>query len=120
MEQGTIRFINADDWIITAPIQVVGTYSKQDSSWLWGWDHPSVDSRLAEHARLARDYASEFKLKRFNTRMLTCTEADAWQFAAVACLVGNADGVYRAPFNDTFLFMTFGPVDIQKPAQPEV
>lgn len=116
LEQGTIRFVNADDWVITAPVQVVGSYRKTDSSWEWAWNNPSVKPRLADLARLTRDYAAEFKLKQFESPTLRCTEADGWQFAAVASLVGNVDGVYRAPFGDILVFLTFGPVDIRKPA----
>jgi hypothetical protein len=114
-EQGTIRFENADDWIITAPAQAVGSYRKTDSSWEWAWSNSSIEPRLAEHSRLTRDYAAEFKLKHFSSPIVKCTEADAWQFAAVACVVGNADGVYRAPSGGLLIFLTFGPVDIRKP-----
>ncbi len=114
LEQGWIRFVHPDGRVITAPVQVVGSYRGADSSWEWAWYNPSVEPSLAEHARLARDYAAEFDLKKFSSPVLKCTEADAWQFAAVACLAGNADGVYRAPFGDILVFLTFGPVDIQE------
>jgi hypothetical protein len=113
LEEGWIRFAHQDGRVITAPVQVVGSYSQSDSSWEWAWNNPNVEPRLAKHAELARDYAAEFKLKQFTSPILTCSEGDAWQFAAVACLVGEADGVYRAPFGDLLVFLTFGPVEIK-------
>ena len=26
----------------TAPVQIVGTFNTEDSTWLWGWEHPAV------------------------------------------------------------------------------
>jgi hypothetical protein len=51
-KQGQIVF-NHKGMRAVAPVQIVGTYSSQDSTWLWGWDHPSVVPALQEHAKRA-------------------------------------------------------------------
>ncbi|HEX8301255.1 MAG TPA: hypothetical protein VF617_06390 [Sphingomonas sp.] len=47
LDLGFITFTNERKWIITAPVQVIGTFNSEDNSWLWGWDHPSIPAPLA-------------------------------------------------------------------------
>ena len=62
LDAGTITFTLQDGVIAVAPVQVVGTYNTLDGTWLWGWDHPSVDEHLARDARKARDFGQEHDL----------------------------------------------------------
>lgn len=115
LEQGTITFTNKLGWTITAPVQVIGTFNSKDSTWLWGWDHPSVSEPLAAHARLARAFGERYRLDRYTTRKIESSEPEAWQFTALACYLAGAQGGYRGPAGTTFVFMTFGEVTITKP-----
>jgi hypothetical protein len=54
-DAGTIVFTTPRGITATCPVQIVGTYNTDDGTWLWGWDHPSVDPALAEHARTVYD-----------------------------------------------------------------
>jgi NTF2 fold immunity protein len=96
----------------TAPVQIIGTFSSDDSTWLWGWDHPSVVPGLQEHARRVLEYGKQNGIKRFMTRKLACSENEAWEFAAVACKLCGAQGAYRGPAGKAFVFMTFGNVTL--------
>ena len=111
---GLIVFKFADGVRATAPIQVVGTYNQVDGTFLWGWDHPSVPEPLRKHARLAKQWGEANKVKSFVTRKVSCSEDDAWGFAAVANRLANANGVYRGPSGTTLVFMTFGKVKLEK------
>ena len=53
-------------------------------------------------------------MKSFVTRKVSCSEDDAWGFAAVANRLANANGVYRGPSGTTLVFMTFGKVKLEK------
>ncbi|RYG38283.1 hypothetical protein EON81_04110 [bacterium] len=111
---GTIEFVSQEkNMRVTAPVQVVGTYNEEDGTWLWGWDHPSVPEPIAEHARLAKAFGERYGLGEYTTRKIECTQDLAWEFAAVACHVAAAEGVYRGPSGPTGVFMTFGTVSIQ-------
>src|SRR4029077_3575387 len=79
----------------TAPVQIVGTFNSEDSTWLWGWDHPSVVPALQQHARRVREYGAEHGISQLTTRKLACTENQAWEFAALACKLCGAQGAYR-------------------------
>src|SRR5262245_37903337 len=80
-----------------APAQIIGTYSTQDGTWLWGWDHPSVVPALAEHARRLRAHGQEHGYARLTTQKLACTEQEAWELTALAFLRCGANGAYRGP-----------------------
>ena len=98
-----------------APAQIIGTYSTQDGTWLWGWDHASVVPALAEHARRVRAYGEEHGYERLTTQKLACTEHEAWELTALAFLLCRANGAYRGPAGPTLVFMTFGEVRLSKP-----
>lgn len=115
LDAGIIVFQFADGLKATAPIQVVGTYNQVDGTFLWGWDHPSVPEPLRKHAAVARQWGEKNKVKNFISRKISCSENDAWGFAAVANRLSNANGVYRGPSGTTLVFMTLGEVKLEKP-----
>ena len=90
-----------------APVQIVGTFNTTDSTWMWGWDHPSVPEDLGEHARAVRRYGERHHLEPLTTRVVSASEEQAWEFAAVADLLGRAQCAYRGPAGETLVFMTF-------------
>ncbi|HEY1124163.1 MAG TPA: hypothetical protein VGE65_00910 [Sphingobium sp.] len=111
LEEGWIRFTSPTK-VVSAPVQVIGTYNTLDGTFLWGWDHPSVPKALGAHARLARQFGQKNNLPQFTTRKVKCTEQEAWAFTAVALYLANAQGAYRGPSGSTMVFMTFGTIKI--------
>jgi len=114
LDLGVIRFSNGDGFVVTADVQVIGTYNSDDESWLWGWDHPSVSPPLARAAQLAHEFGRKHRLSQYTTRRLRCSQDDAWQFTAVALHLSEGAGSYRGPSGSTFAFMTFGEVTVSK------
>jgi hypothetical protein len=111
LDRGIITFTSATK-MVSAPVQVIGTYNKLDRTFLWGWDHPSVPEPRRADARLARQFGQLHDLPLFTTRMVECTEAQAWSFTAVALYLSGAQGAYRGPAGTTLVFMTFGEMTI--------
>jgi hypothetical protein len=107
-DAGSIVFTRADGIIITAPVQIVGTYNTADGTWLWGWDHPSVQPPLQDHARAVHAYGQKHGIDELTTRKLSCSEDHAWEFTALACKLCAAQGAYRGPTRPALVFMTFG------------
>jgi hypothetical protein len=114
LDTGIITFVTKDDRVVTAPVQVIGTYSSEDGTWLWGWDHPSVGHALAFDARLAKEFGERYDLEWSSTKKLICTEDEAWTFTALACHLAGAQGAYRGPAGSTYVFMTFGDVTMNR------
>jgi hypothetical protein len=114
LEAGTLTFTFADGTKATAPIQVIGTYNSRDGTFLWGWDHPSVPDELRLHSELARKWGVENAQPKYTARKVSCSEEEAWEFTAVAARLAKANGAYRGPSGTTFVFMTFGQVQLSK------
>lgn len=111
LDAGTITFTGTTK-VVTAPVQVIGTYNTLDQTFLWGWDHPSVPDALAADARSAREFGRRQDLPQFTTRKLECTQEQAWVFTAVALYLTGAQGAYRAPSGTTMVFVTFGKMTV--------
>ena len=112
---GTIVFTN-QVFTVTAPVQIIGTYNTNDGTWLWGWNHPSVLPPLQEHARQVYEYGRANGIERLTTQKLACSENEAWELAALACTLCDAQGAYRGPSGPTLVYMTFGTLQITKPS----
>jgi hypothetical protein len=112
-DTGLITFI-VKTVTATAPVQIIGTYDTQDGTWLWGWDHPSVQPPLQEHARRVREYGEQKGVAALTTRKLACDEMEAWEFTALACHLSGAQGAYRGPAGTALVFMTFGEVTLSQ------
>jgi len=113
-DKGSVQFLFADGVVATASVQIVGTYNPQSGTFLWGWDHPSVAEPLRRAAILVRGYGEENEVLRFTEREISCTEAEAWEFAAVAARLDSANGAYRGDSGGPLVFMTFGEVKLAK------
>lgn len=113
-EAGTIVFTSPDGVTATCPVQIIGTFNTEDSTWMWGWDHPAVLPPLQGHAKRLRMYGQEHGIARLTTRTLRSSEEEAWEFAALACKLCGAEGAYRGPVGSAMVFMTFGKVKLSK------
>lgn len=113
-DAGTIVFTSPDGIRAVAPVQIVGTYDSAAQTWLWAWDHPSVDSALAEHARRMREFGAEHGLPALTKRTFGCNEDECWDLTALACMVCEGQGAYRGPSGATRVFLTFGSVTLSK------
>jgi hypothetical protein len=109
---GTIVFTTPQGMRAEAPVQIIGTYNTEDGTWLWGWDHPSVASSLAEHARQVLQYGEEHGFARLTTRTFACSEQTCWELTALAFLLCRANGAYRGSAGVARVFMTFGEVKL--------
>jgi hypothetical protein len=113
LERGIITFSNPDGFTVMGDVQVIGSYDTDGGTWLWGWDHPSVDPPLAHAARLARDFGKKYDLRQYTERLVQCSEDDAWQFTAVAQYLAKATGSYRGPTGSAYVYMIFDKVTVR-------
>jgi len=102
------------DKTVTCEAQLIGSYDKTRGTWLWSWDNPSVETNLTRNSRWLRDYGTQNKYEKLTRAEWKATENDAWEMAALATLLCNAQGAYRGPAGDVYVFMTFGAAKIQK------
>ncbi|MGC6617708.1 DUF6882 domain-containing protein, partial [Escherichia coli] len=55
-DEGTIIFHAPDNIMVTAPVQIVGTYDQNVGSWMWGWANSSIDPSLMQDAIAVKSY----------------------------------------------------------------
>jgi len=115
LARGTITFTHESGKTARAPIQVIGTYDPGEKSWVWAWDHPSIEAPLNRHAETVRMYGEENGIAELTRRKLKCSEEDCWRFTALASFLNKAQGAYRGPTDGPLVFMTYGPVTSARP-----
>jgi hypothetical protein len=118
LDAGTLTFTHGGMTAL-CPAQVIGTYDTQDGTWLWGWDHPSVPPPFQEHARAVKAYGEQHGIPKLTRQQLSCDEAAAWEFTALARHLSGAQGGYRGPAGTTMVFLTFGEVRLSRSDAPE-
>lgn len=94
LDVGTIAFSSPAGIRAEGPVQVIGTFNTQDNTWLWAWANKSIPSALCAHANLAKAYGERHAVDRLRQRKLQCSEADAWEFTAIANKLGGGQGAY--------------------------
>lgn len=117
LDAGTITFTNDQGWVVTAPVQVVGTYSTKDGTFLWGWDHPSIPEPARIASQVVQTFGAKYGLEVLTTRKVAISEEEAWELTALANYLWKGQGAYRGPTNGgtTLVYMTYGELTITKP-----
>ncbi len=118
-DTGKIVFTAPNGVSATCDVQIVGTFDTVNSTWMWAWDHPSVQPGLAAHATRLREYRQSSGLSDLTTRQLSATEEQCWEFTALACKLNEAQGGYRGPAGTVLVFMTFGQPQITGEVQAD-
>ena len=114
-DKGIIIFTFSNGVKATAPVQIIGTYNNKDKSFMWGWEHPSVELPLQKNASLSKAYGEEHKVKEFTTKKVSCTLDRAWEYTALAMRLSGDSGAYRGESSPgTFVFLNFGKVTLVK------
>ena len=111
---GRIMFVFRDGTTASAPVQVVGSFSPQNNSFMWAWANPSLDERLTRASRAAKAWADANSVSKWANRSFPSSEAEAWEITAVAARLDGAMGAYRAPTGGPVVFLVFGEVKLVK------
>jgi hypothetical protein len=101
-----LSFVLADDrrWVVAA--QIVGSWSRAEESFVWGWDNASFLSPSRERVAHIRDAArAEPGLAAFTKGTFGCPEAMAKELALHAGLMMNARGVFSADYGSGVVFV---------------
>lgn len=107
-EAGVIQFEREDGRLVTAPVQIIGSWNPRTTAFTWGWDHPSVQTRLRADAERTRWFGDKHALSELTARTQKMSEMEAWRLTAVAMKVNAAAGAYRGPTEGPVVFMTLG------------
>jgi hypothetical protein len=113
-DAGTLVFTNPNGSTVTTKAQIIGSFSTRDNSWLWAWDNPSIVDKLKADALKLKEYGQEHGIEKLTSRKWTGTEEDAWAMAALAVKLTGAEGAYRGPSGNSFVFIAFRDIQATK------
>jgi hypothetical protein len=112
-DEGVLIF-SFPDKRVTCDAQIIGSFDKSQGTWLWAWDNPSIATHLTTASKRLLEYGKQHGFEKLTRAEVKATEQDAWDMAALATLIGQAQGAYRGPAGDAYVFMTFGAPKISK------
>jgi hypothetical protein len=102
------------DMFVRAPAQIIGSFDSGKGSWMWAWANASISDALTRDAIRVRAYGEQHRIRRLTIPSWRGQEMDGWRMAAFANRLCETNGVYRGPAATTFVFFTFGQVQLTK------
>ena len=107
-DRGELVFSLHGARIAACPVQIIGTFNKIDSTWLWAWGNESVEPAQRQDAERVKRFGAIQNIPELLAPKLNTDEEKCWEFAAIACYLQDAYGAYRGPDGDKLVLMTFG------------
>jgi hypothetical protein len=104
------------DIIVRAPAQIIGSFDSAKGTWMWAWANSCVAASLVRDSLRVREYGEQHKFRRLTTPSWPAVEMDGWHMAAIANRLCESNGAYRGPAGVTFVFFTFGKVQLTRRA----
>jgi hypothetical protein len=96
---GTLDFIANEVPVVRASILPVATHNPEKGSLKWGWANQQLPDTVRADARRVSGLYDITGFDMFRNEALECEESMAWEVAALACKLLDAEGVYRVPHN---------------------
>jgi hypothetical protein len=93
---------------VLALVQVVGSVSTEDRTWLWSWANPDVDAALYNDILEVQMLGETRGIEQLTTPFWEGDAVDGWEMTSISAYVLQAEGAYRAatPRGFTYLVMT--------------
>jgi hypothetical protein len=115
LEEGVIWFGVDERKGAVAVVQLLGTYTAKDQTWLWASANPKSEGALAAAvAKLQEDLAD---VPEFAAPTCPASEAKAWALAAAAAYKMESQTCFRLP-DEVTLFVALFDIDVIDPADP--
>lgn len=107
-EVGEIVFTFPDK-VVTAPVQMIGSYSQAGRTWMAAWANPAVPDRISVASEEVRAYGEEHDIPILTMAQLDADAEAAETIAAIACRITRSAGIYRAADLPIVPYLFFGP-----------
>ena len=93
---------------VLANVQIVGSVSIQDRTWLWSWASPDVDASLYRDILELQMLGRARGIDQLTTPFWDADAVDGWEVTSICAYVLQAAGAYRAatPQGFTYFVMT--------------
>jgi hypothetical protein len=95
IEEQSLRFSVSERCEVVSEIEVIGSYSFVEGTWLWAWGNPWVADSLKQRARSVRQVGLERNWSRLANAEWEAEKLDAEQMVAVAAEITMAEAFWR-------------------------
>ncbi len=107
LRAGRFSLSFSDGRKLAGQVQVLGTFNKEDGSFLWAWDHPSVPEGLRKSASEMREWGRAHGESDLTQRKVRVDESRLWAWLGFAASESGADGGYRASSTGTDIYLIY-------------
>jgi len=90
---------------LSLQIQIIGSLSTRSSTWMWAWHNPTLREALTRDAEAVHEFGVMHGIAELTTPLWKADEADGWTMTALAVHLCGAIGAYRAPADNTFIYL---------------
>lgn len=88
-------------------VTVVGTISTKSNTWLWAWANPHFQDVNLGDIDQVRALGEAEGITKLTEEKWAADEVDGWEMSAIAARLLEAQGAYRSPGENGFLFMLY-------------
>jgi len=88
-------------------VTVVGTISTKSNTWLWSWANPHFQDVILGDIDKVRALGEAEGITKLTEEKWEADEVDGWEMTAIAARLLEAQGAYRSPGENGFLFMLY-------------
>ena len=97
-------------------VTVVGTISTKSNTWLWSWANPHFSDAIVGDIDKVRALGEAEAITKLTEEKWEAEEVDGWEMTAIAARLLEAEGAYRSPGENGFLFLLYDGLE-QIPAE---
>ncbi len=103
-----------EDRVVSAPVQVLGSWNAEVGSFVWSWDNETVKTPLCVTAEQVRAYGTDHDVPALCGSPLRLGEEQVRDLVALAFRIGGCTGLFH-PFDGRLAtYLTFGAVTIEE------
>jgi uncharacterized protein DUF6882 len=110
LERGTLTFSQDGKPRVLASIQVIGTTSISGQTWMWGWANESLPASVTKLVAKVRAFGESERIGELTAAELPDDEYLGWGMTAVAAKVLGAQGAYRCPGKNGFVYVVYSSI----------
>ena len=109
-DRAEIVFSNEGMGAVVAKIAFVGSLSTRSDTWLWSWANDSLSAAIVGDMAKVRDYGEALNRPHLEVAKWPAEQTDGWGVTAIAAHLLNAEGAYRTPTDNGFIYMLLSDV----------
>jgi len=104
-EEASFRLSRGGEVGVTARFQITGSWSSASRTWLWSFANPHLVERARENVHNVATFGEQHGFPKLHRPKWPADEVEGWEMTAVAGLLLDAEGTYRAPVDTGSLFL---------------